>query len=165
MVTSASIYYQLQITSLKGRSLKNIFFSSAILRTILKGADFERSIKFKLLAEYIPYTRVTTNFSSNQKVTDNNMKNKIKNQKSEGTATIEVKSINEKQNKCDIFDYTSSMKSNVKKHLESVHDGIKPNKCSICDCSYSNKSALKRHVESVHGVKKPHKCSIQVFYL
>ena len=76
------------------------------------------------------------------------MKNKIKDPESEGTAVKEVESIKEKQNKCSICDYTSSKKSHVKRHLESVHDGKKPHKCSICDYSCAQNSALKKHVEA-----------------
>ena len=36
-------------------------------------------------------------------------------------------------------------KQNLKKHVESVHEGIKPFKCSICDVEFANKQNLKKH--------------------
>ena len=38
--------------------------------------------------------------------------------------------------------------------MESVHEEKKPHKCPICDHSFSQKNDLKRHVESVHEGKK-----------
>ena len=37
-----------------------------------------------------------------------------------------------------------------------VHEGKKPFKCDICDYSSSQKSDLKKHFESVHEEKKSH---------
>ena len=88
------------------------------------------------------------------------MKTKINDQESRGTATKEVKSTKENQNRCNICDYTTSNRSDVKRHFEAVHEGKKPHKCSICNKSFSKKSSLKTHVESVHERKKQEKCSI-----
>ena len=66
-------------------------------------------------------------------------------------------------------------KQNLKKHIETVHEGIKPFKCSICDVKFANnynpqiqesqikfanKQNLKKHIETVHEGIKPFKCSI-----
>ena len=54
------------------------------------------------------------------------MKTKINDQESRGTATKEVKSTKENQNRCNICDYISSNRSDVKRHFEAVHEGKKP---------------------------------------
>ena len=61
--------------------------------------------------------------------TDIGKNQEIQYSKSKGTATKEIKSIN-----------------------------VTQTKCLICNISYSNKSEMKRHVKSVHEAKKPHKC-------
>ena len=61
---------------------------------------------------------------------------------------------------CIICDYETALKPNLKRHIESVHEGIKPFKCNICDFETSRKSTLKQHVESVHKGIKQFKCSI-----
>ena len=58
---------------------------------------------------------------------------------------------------CPICDYSCTTKTNLKNHIDAVHEGKKPHKCSICDKSFSRKDPLKRHVDSVHGGKKPTK--------
>ena len=67
---------------------------------------------------------------------------------------------NQKSHKCSICDNSFSRKFNLKKHIETVHDGKKPHKCSVCDYSCSRNARLKKHIEIVHERKKPHKCSI-----
>ena len=54
----------------------------------------------------------------------------------------------------------SVAKSDFSKPLASFHDGKKSFKCEICDYSCSLKPNFKRHVASVHGEKKPFKCDI-----
>ena len=59
-----------------------------------------------------------------------------------------------------------SQKVNLKRHIESVHEGIKPlkcHKCDICDYKTAKKTDLKRHIESVHEGIKPYKCNICAF--
>ena len=84
------------------------------------------------------------------KRSENNMKTG-KDQESQYSTSEEKKSINKKQNKCNICDYSFT---NLKNHVKSVHERKKTNKCSICDHSFANKSNLKKHVESVHKEKK-----------
>ena len=79
--------------------------------------------------------------------------------------TIRVESAydGKKPHKCSICDYRYSQKSNLTKHLKSVHEEKKPNKphkCSVCDYSFSQAHHLRRHMESVHEERKPHKCPI-----
>jgi uncharacterized Zn-finger protein len=49
-------------------------------------------------------------------------------------------------------------KGNLKRHIESVHEGKKPYKCKLYEESLSVKRHLKKHIESVHDGKKPLKC-------
>ena len=50
--------------------------------------------------------------------------------------------------------------SNLKRRIESVHEGKKPFKCNICEANFSRKDGLKTHVMNIHEQKKPLKCSI-----
>ena len=50
-------------------------------------------------------------------------------------------------------------KSDLKRHLESVHEGIKPFKCNICGKGSASNGEMKKHVETVHEGKKPFKCT------
>ena len=59
--------------------------------------------------------------------------------------------------KCEICDFSSSKKNNLKTHVESVHEGNKPLKkiiCEICENRFSQKNDLKRHVGAVHKGNK-----------
>ena len=42
-------------------------------------------------------------------------------------------------------------KSDLIRHMKSVHEGIMPFKCNICDHKTAQKSNLKQNIESVHG--------------
>ena len=39
---------------------------------------------------------------------------------------------------CKICEYKAAKKSDLKKHIEAVHEGIKPFKCSIFDVMFAN---------------------------
>ena len=56
--------------------------------------------------------------------------------------------------KCNICDYSCSTKSDLNRHVASVHEGKKPFKCDICDYSSSRKGDLIKHVASTHEGKK-----------
>ena len=62
--------------------------------------------------------------------------------------------------KCSICDYKTALKPHLKRHIESVHQGIKPFKCTLCEYEGSVKLSLEKHIESVHEGIKPFKCSI-----
>ena len=56
--------------------------------------------------------------------------------------------------KCNICDFKTAQKGNLKTHIESVHEGIKAYNCNICGWDTSNKSSLNYHMEYVHdGIK------------
>ena len=75
--------------------------------------------------------------------------------KTKEIVTKQIKRVNEKQNKCKICEYSSSCKSDLKKHVELLHKGILPHKCPLCNYSCAKNNTLTRHVESVHEGKKP----------
>ena len=53
-----------------------------------------------------------------------------------------------------------SPRSNLNRHIESVHEGKKSFKCNVYDTAFSEKSTLNGHIESVHDRKKPFQCNI-----
>ena len=56
--------------------------------------------------------------------------------------------------KCEICDYSSSKKDNLKKHVANVHEKKKPFVCKICDKRFSEKARMTEHVKSVHEQKE-----------
>ena len=56
--------------------------------------------------------------------------------------------------KCDICNYTFSLKSSLKRHVASVHEGNKPFKCEICDYSCAKKHQMMQHVAKKHEGKQ-----------
>ena len=38
----------------------------------------------------------------------------------------------------------------MRKHVESVHEGLKQYKCQQCDKAFGDDGNLKRHIKSVH---------------
>ena len=61
--------------------------------------------------------------------------------------------------KCDICNKLFSNKSNLRKHIKSVHEKIKF-KCEICDKELSRKDELQRHKLSVHSKNIEFKCIV-----
>jgi len=55
----------------------------------------------------------------------------------------------EKHHKCEQCDFYSTTKSNLKKHVQSQHDGIRY-QCPHCDHTTSQKIRLKSHILSKH---------------
>ena len=51
-------------------------------------------------------------------------------------------------------------RTNMKRHILTVHEGVKPFKCTLCVTTFSTKTHLKRHIAGVHEGKKPHPCAI-----
>ena len=73
----------------------------------------------------------------------------------------QIKSVHERIiYNCNICNYKSAYKYNLKIHIENVHEGIKPFKCSICESTFSQKGDMMKHIESVHEGIKPFKCNI-----
>ena len=56
---------------------------------------------------------------------------------------------------CDYCEKSFGRRSHLKRHVDSVHNGIKFD-CSFCELSFTKKDNLKRHVNSVHADKVQH---------
>ena len=67
--------------------------------------------------------------------------------------------------KCKTCDYETAHKPHLKKHVESVHEGFKPFKCTICEYRAGHKSALKTHTKSVHELMKKSKNSSATYVI
>ena len=48
-----------------------------------------------------------------------------------------------------------SLKSNMKRHIKSIHEKKTSIKCTICDKNFSQTGTLKMHIESVHENNRP----------
>ena len=53
-----------------------------------------------------------------------------------------------------------SLKTQLKVHLETIHEGSKPYKCEVCNYSAALKNTLKQHTNNVHQGRKDFKCNI-----
>ena len=60
--------------------------------------------------------------------------------------------------KCASCGKTFSRASNLKVHINSVHNGQKDHKCDSCGKAFSQAGHLKFHINSVHNGQKDHKC-------
>ena len=54
---------------------------------------------------------------------------------------------------CENCDKAFSTRSNLNKHVSSIHVGKKPFKCDICDKNFSQKQKMKDHFAIVHEEK------------
>jgi len=70
---------------------------------------------------------------------------------------IEVDDNERVEYNCELCDHKASTKTILKRHIESVHDGVKY-RCEICDYKSSKKGTMNKHVESVHNGVKPYSC-------
>jgi len=66
---------------------------------------------------------------------------------------FEAQSSEKRKFKCNLCDYTSRQKWNLKAHKESQHDGVRYY-CNLCDHSASTLRYLQTHKESRHEGKK-----------
>ena len=56
-----------------------------------------------------------------------------------------------KTRKCDSCGKTFSQASNLKVHINSVHNGQKDHKCDLCRKAFSEAGKLKKHINEVHN--------------
>ena len=59
---------------------------------------------------------------------------------------------------CNICEFKSSSKGNLKHHVMNIHENQKPFQCEECEYKSSEKCDLKQHVMAVHEQIKPFKC-------
>ena len=50
----------------------------------------------------------------------------------------------------------------LKRHIDSVHEGLKNHNCETCGKDFNLKSTLRRHIRNVHEGLKNHKCDLCV---
>ena len=71
----------------------------------------------------------------------------------------ESSSIHEDQdNKCKNCGKHFSSKTNLKKHIHTIHEGHKDYKCDFCNKLFNQESNLKKHVYAIHVGHKGFKC-------
>ena len=56
-----------------------------------------------------------------------------------------------KNKKCDLCGKSFTQAGNLKKHINSVHNGQKDHKCDLCLKTFSEAGKLKRHINAVHN--------------
>ena len=60
---------------------------------------------------------------------------------------------------CNICHKTFGMKSDLNRHVKSVHDKIKDFNCDQCDKAFGQNGNLNRHIMIVHSKIKAFKCN------
>nr|XP_027204656.1 zinc finger protein 808-like [Dermatophagoides pteronyssinus] len=96
--------------------------------------------------------KIETNDNNDNVVDDNSVEN-VDNE----CSIDRHKRIPNKRHKCDQCQYSTTDKSNLKKHVR-IHSGDKRYKCKQCEYATSDKSALQRHI-LIHTGEKPYKCN------
>ena len=61
---------------------------------------------------------------------------------------------------CCQYDRSFTRKNDLKIHIDYVHMKIKPHKCELCERLFSRKSDLRKHNENKHMQIRPCKCDI-----
>ena len=81
--------------------------------------------------------------------------------KTEEDSNDDTKNV-KKDHKCETCGkaYTSTYK--LKRHINSVHEGLKNHNCETCGKDFNLKSTLRRHIRNVHEGLKNHKCDLCV---
>ena len=59
---------------------------------------------------------------------------------------------------CESCCKSFSRADNLKRHIQTVHEGHKDHKCKSCGKSFSQAGDLKKHIHTVHEGQKDHKC-------
>ena len=59
-----------------------------------------------------------------------------------------------KKHSCTLCDFTSGMRSDMKKHIMEVHDGKQVWICSICNTEFTRKDNLQAHITQAHEGRK-----------
>ena len=61
---------------------------------------------------------------------------------------------------CSDCGSTFTKQSNLKLHIETIHEKKKPWLCSECGTSFGKQDGLKRHISIVHKGERPFSCSL-----
>ena len=56
----------------------------------------------------------------------------------------------EKVLKCEICEVTFTKAPDLKRHIESIHEGNGPFKCNICSKTFTHKYVMNSHITKVH---------------
>ena len=70
--------------------------------------------------------------------------------------TVHVEGV--KQLRCELCPYSSALNSDLKKHVENVHENYRSHRCKDCGYAASRKDILRIHILRKHPVKK-HVCN------
>ena len=89
-----------------------------------------------------------------QEKAKNEYESKISNE--EITISQNMFTAKEKSYKCEKCNNFFSHKSNLDRHISSVHEGKKPYRCEICYKSFTQNTNLKSHIILVHYKEKQH---------
>ena len=54
--------------------------------------------------------------------------------------------------------YAYQTKSDLKTHIETVHEKRRDHACPHCPCAFGTKSTMKTHIEVVHEKRRDHAC-------
>ena len=65
----------------------------------------------------------------------------------------DAKTVVNKLYPCDICDKTFPRKSDIRQHIEQVHEKKNRQKCVFCDGTFSNSGNLRQHIAKVHEGK------------
>lgn len=66
----------------------------------------------------------------------------------------------ERKFKCELCESAFGMKSNLKRHVMTVHEDRRGHQCEICGAAFGLKQNLETHVRVKHEKKKPFQCPI-----
>ena len=68
--------------------------------------------------------------------------------------SVKHKKVKLELHKCDFCEATRKIYEIMKRHVETIHEGIRKFKCDLCDKAYGKKAILKEHIESIHSGKR-----------
>lgn len=74
------------------------------------------------------------------------------------SSSVSSSSQKEKKFECDICGFAFGMKSNLKRHVMTVHEDRRGWHCNICGASFGLKQNLGTHVRVKHEKKRPFTC-------
>ena len=80
--------------------------------------------------------------------------------------TKEIVQPMKKSFKCSVCLLAFQSKSNLKQHIQGVHENVRPficstyNSCQMCSSAFAYKSTLQRHIKTVHEMNNNFVCQI-----